>query len=601
MLKCVLLLLSQLDIKLFLQVTEKTVDDPVPGPSRISTLESQNNGSTKSSVDTETATNEFPVSHVIKSSAQIFERRISSYLMKKLSVSETQKINNELLKMFIFDYQPFNIVNDRGFRAFVSALNPSYRLPSRDTIVNTLLPAIYEQVSHDVRQACCTIKKACLTTDCWTSANNESFMSVTAHYLDEEFKMNSLLLDVSILFVPHTSANLASETLKIVENWNLQGKILVTVTDNASNIVGAIKNGLKWQHLGCFAHTINLILKDAQVEFSCLVEKVKSIVCHFKRSTAANSRLMECQVTSGKDAKKLIQDVPTRWNSTFYMLERFVELESCIRTTVALLDADLPYLTAGEWKTLQLLCKALKPFEDATTMASGENYATASLIIIIVNGLNDVCSKMLNSTDILQDNILKNTIEKLQQSLLNRLGDVENNNILAKATFLDPRFKDLAFKNKIAAENVKRQLTNLVANMLHSTGDELLINNQATGSESDTQELKFSFWDSFDQRVSNHKPKGTASSRALLEINRYLEEGIISRKSDPLLWWRSQKYNYPHLSSLVQEMGCALATSVPCERVFSKAGNILTERRSRLNSNKVKKLLFLNCNWKSTK
>ncbi|GBM66119.1 hypothetical protein AVEN_169783-1 [Araneus ventricosus] len=120
-------------------------------------------------------------------------------------------------------------------------------------------------------------------------------MSVTAHYLDDEFTMNSLLLDVSILFVPHASANLASETLKIVENWNLQVKILVAVTDNASNIVGA--NELKWQHLGSFAHTINLILKDALLELSCLVEKVKSIVCRFKRSTAANSRLMECQVT----------------------------------------------------------------------------------------------------------------------------------------------------------------------------------------------------------------------------------------------------------------------------------------------------------------
>ncbi|GBL96122.1 hypothetical protein AVEN_137832-1 [Araneus ventricosus] len=155
---------------------------------------------------------------------------------------------------------------------------------------------------------------------------------------------------------------------------------------------------------------------------------------------------------------------------------------------------------------------------------------------MIVNGLNDVCSKLLNSTDILQDNILKNTIQKLQQSLLNRLGDVENNNILVKTTFLDSRFKNVAFKNKIAAENVKRQLTNLVANMLHSTGDQLLINSQATASESDTQELKFSFGDSFYQKVSDHKPKGTAISRALLEINRYLEEGIISRKSDPLLW-----------------------------------------------------------------
>ncbi|GBM66118.1 hypothetical protein AVEN_169782-1 [Araneus ventricosus] len=128
--------------------------------------------------------------------------------------------------------------------------------------------------------------------------------------------------------------------------------------------------------------------------------------------------------------------------------------------------------------------------------------------------------------------------------------------------------------------------------MLHSTGDQLLINNQAMGSESDTQELKCSFWDSFDQRISNHKPKGTASSRALLEINTYLEEGIISRKSDPLLWWRSQKYNYPHLSSHAQEMGCALATSVPCERVFSKEGIIKIKRKSRLNSNKVKNFCF---------
>ncbi|GBL96254.1 hypothetical protein AVEN_137831-1, partial [Araneus ventricosus] len=40
-------------------VTEKAVDDPVPGISRISTLEPQNNDSTKKSADTETVTTNF--------------------------------------------------------------------------------------------------------------------------------------------------------------------------------------------------------------------------------------------------------------------------------------------------------------------------------------------------------------------------------------------------------------------------------------------------------------------------------------------------------------------------------------------------------------
>ncbi|KAF8784933.1 Zinc finger BED domain-containing protein 4 [Argiope bruennichi] len=406
-----------------IQVNEEAIDEPIPGPSRISTLEPENN-----------------------------------------------------------------------------ALNPAYRLPSRDTIVNTLLPSIYEEVSHDVERACFTIKKACVTADYWTSVDNESFMAVTAHYLDEEFKMNSLLLEVSVF-----------------------------------NIVRTIRNELRWPHLGCFAHNLNLIIKDALAEFSDLIEKVKTIVCHFKRSSLANSKLLECQVTAGKEAKEIIQDVPTRWNSTFHMIERFVELESFIRTTVALLDADLPHLTTKEWKTLQLLCKILKPFEDATTMASGENYITASLVIVVVNGLRDVCAVLLNSPDVLQDAFAKNTVTNLNHSLLNRLGNVENDKIRATSTFLDLRFKDVAFKNKLTAENVKWQLTNSVANMLNEGVDDQVDNNQAMDNSTDFQQLTLSLWDSFDRKVSEHKPKGTINSRALLEINRYLEEGIISRKLDPLL------------------------------------------------------------------
>lgn len=44
--------------------------------------------------------------------------------------------------MIILDYQPFSIIEDKGFKQFVKALNPSCDLPSRHTISKTLIPAI---------------------------------------------------------------------------------------------------------------------------------------------------------------------------------------------------------------------------------------------------------------------------------------------------------------------------------------------------------------------------------------------------------------------------------------------------------------------------
>lgn len=62
----------------------------------------------------------------------------------------------------------------------------------------------------------------------------------------------------------------------------------------------------------------NIIKNDTTVNQFC--QKVKNIVTYFKHSVVAADELRALSNL------KLIQSVETRWNSTYDMLERFIEL-----------------------------------------------------------------------------------------------------------------------------------------------------------------------------------------------------------------------------------------------------------------------------------
>lgn len=83
---------------------------------------------------------------------------------------------------------------------------------------------------------------------------------------------------------------------------------------------------------------------------------------------------------------------------------------------------------------------------------------------------------------------------------------------------------------------------------------------------------------------------------AVMEVRAYLEEPLLPTHEDPLKWWESRAPVYPRLSKLMAKKLCVVATSVPSERIFSKTGQIISERRSRLKPKKVRALVFLNAN-----
>ncbi|KAL4083712.1 hypothetical protein QTP88_029028 [Uroleucon formosanum] len=497
-----------------------------------------------------------------------------------------------------------SVVEDTGFKEFVNMLNPSYKIPNRHTITKTLIPAAYEKCVNEVQSMILNeLDKACLTTDCWTSRDNKSYIAITIHFINNNFNLKSILLSCHSFSENHTSENLSGQISKTLNSWDLKEKIVFAVSDNAYNIQNALGQ-LQFKHLGCFAHTLNLIVQSALKKENDLIDKVKNICTHFRKSTNANNKLIAYQKSMGVNVPlKVLQDVAMRWNATFYMLERFVQLETSIRGTMGLLDNAPPCLNSDEWIAIKEFCSILRPFEEATRTVSGEQYITASLVIVIAQGLKNVCEQMKNENYSIRTLGLVNNILNYMKDRQN-WGNIENSKTLRRCTFLDSRFKNLPFThNENMLNSLKNDIGELTAKIISTSRSEstsIKHEPQISNQPSDTLTPKvktFSIWESIDKCVSQMQPSiGTSTSRAIVEVQRYLEEPVLKRNSNPLEWWQEHKYNYPFLNVLARKMLCCLGSSVPCERVFSKAGLLISDRRSCLNTKKAEMLLFLNQN-----
>ena len=80
------------------------------------------------------------------------------------------------------------------------------------------------------------------------------------------------------------------------------------------------------------------------------------------------------------------------------------------------------------------------------------------------------------------------------------------------------------------------------------------------------------------------------------EVDTFLREPTIPRKEDPLSSWKANTTRFPQLAAVAGTIACIPATSTQAERVFSPAGVIVDKRRSRLASDMVDGLVFLNKN-----
>ena len=159
--------------------------------------------------------------------------------------------------------------------------------------------------------------------------------------------------------------------------------------DDAENDVNDLVEMLPTDHHGCFAHTIQLLVKDGfkvAKRVNNIISKCSKMVCYVRKSTVATEQLEE--------EKRIQAANETRWNSQLKMICSILAVPNSM-----LVELETPHkLTTHERNVLQELVNILIPLEEATDYAQTDRYPAAGYVLPCIKGLRVQVKKLSHTS-----------------------------------------------------------------------------------------------------------------------------------------------------------------------------------------------------------
>lgn len=568
-------------------------------------------------------------------------------------VTYTPSYEKCFLDFVVETYQPISICEHRTYRALCQSLNikapiygreKAYRLISKEVI--------------DIREGITAALKGmyfAATTDAWTANNNVNYTTCTVHFID---KKTWILHHFALGIFKKTGTSKAEDVVAYCHNiWqsvDLQYKFCsAIVTDTEATMCKAgrlftrassLEGGSTHWH-GCVDHILELITKIAMKDYEGsegTMAAARALVGHFSSSSQAEQRLLNLQ-PAGTRAVKCIQDVATRWWSTFSMCERLLRLKPYFALMEAEGNLDCN-LTDSQWLIVEDTCTVLQPFMFAQRTLEGECYVTNSMVPYILYKIRASIQQARDSPTISVQ--AANLLRKMANAFEVHWGSGEPGTVATEhltegpnrrprglpirtllASLLDPRFKcgvGLAIQDKEYLWNYLLQQMIVVEREVRASRAAALQQNEnnINGNNNDAlqQQPQQQRWErgafhnmfqdlneyreamevrrhAVNRNNNNNEPDEHEKAQA--ELTMYKAEPILALTNDdeaynnPLEWWKYNAKRFPLLSELASRYLCIPATSAPSERVFSSAGLTIAKDRSRLDPELANELVFL--------
>lgn len=514
---------------------------------------------------------------------------------------------------------PFSIVESSGFKYFMSIAVPQFNQLSRQTIQRDITSQYKENkliVAQELQNA---PGRICFTTDNWRSEHTiDEFMCVTAHWIDKNWKLQKRMIKFGALCPPLDGASLADEILLCLGDWKIIEKAFSFTVDNASyndTMIASIKGHMlrkqslvmhgEFFHMRCSCHIINLVVQAGLKVIDDVVLKIRKIVSHLKHSMPKQKKFYEIAATnfSLNTIKRIRLDTPTRWNSTYLMLDRFIYFRDAIESFVSK-DVDLKVhrLTEEEWEKVSKLRKFLKHFYDVTNDFSASNTPTSNIYFRGVLRLHKLLTKITTGPP----SILSSMVNAMEVKF-EKYWD-EYNLLLSCAAVLDPRLKlegvNFLYERlfgEVYAKEMARKIRNTLIELLDeyktkygqcsNTSNADFVNNSTErrfecGSDSDLD-----CDDDDDDILLEHMNK-RMRIEIKSELDLYLDEKTSNLKEDLniLQFWKRNGSRFPVLSAVARDLLCIPISTVPSESAFSLGKKMITSCRSSLSDTTIESL-----------
>uniref|UniRef100_A0ACD5UTV8 Uncharacterized protein n=1 Tax=Avena sativa TaxID=4498 RepID=A0ACD5UTV8_AVESA len=540
----------------------------------------------------------------------------------------TECIRAAFAEMIIEDELPFAFGENSGFRKFMAKACPHFSIPSRRTCARDVVRSYFEQkanLKHFFKESC---ERACLTTSCWTSQQQDSYMVVTAHFIDKDWKLHKKI--ISFFKVKgHRGDDIGKHLHTTLMEWGIDKVMTISVDDASSNDGGisymkkqmnnaktSIAEG-KYLHMSCATHIVNLIVSDGLKEVDNSIKRVRAAIRYVQNDTNRLEKFKDSADFEKVDTKALLNlDICTRWNSTYLMLKAAITYK---KVFVKYAEED-PYYTIDllsnkspgvpdetDWENAKNMADFLGHFFDLTTRVSASLNVTANSFLHEIGEIGLLVRTWMDSDDALQRAIGKKMKGKYDKYWGNwhdndkvkgkgkERGEANINLLILIAAGLDPRYKLSEYTQFPIEEMYDEEKGPKVWAAINTCFRELFEeykvlyapSNVVTQEKDEAHEAeaiggRASLMKSLIAKKMKLNSGGSRNSRS--ELDKYLAEEMEDDdpKFDILSWWKVNSSRFPVLSCLARDVLAIPISTVASESAFFSGGRVLDDFRTSL-------------------
>ena len=166
----------------------------------------------------------------------MFKRKTKKY---SSTDSRQVRLTESIIKDLIIECGvPLSLVEQNGFKNFMQIVDPMYSLLSRRQSAHDKLSKLYDKMIMRLKTLCDNAEYISVTLDVWTDRRLRSYKGITMHtFVDSQLK--SYLLSLTPLNDRHTAEALLSEFERVIDYYHIEKKLVRLITDNATNSIKA--------------------------------------------------------------------------------------------------------------------------------------------------------------------------------------------------------------------------------------------------------------------------------------------------------------------------------------------------------------------------